>query len=280
MSAALQCGSSIAIPKGESSTPPAPKIGAADDTKSMIGDEYILVKKRAATFASEGIVKPPVQSDLYKANLANDLPVPSLKRNVGLWSPSPGVLLGEKGSLGGALGAPKLPVVRTWVPVATSFSATSGVAAGTLSIDPTITTESSAFDSLWSECRVLKGRYEHWPVVVSAGQYVISYDPAGSTALTSVANGCQFAQHKLYTVGFSNGGGAGSTSTLHRHDSLKFEFSVPKGIKVGSTVGGVFSAAGTSTSYGYLKVYQPNGSGTSIAINGILYLLIEYRSRS
>jgi len=184
----------------------------------------------------------------------------------------------KTGAVGGRL---KLPNVKVCVPYSLGFATNgSGVAAGTQSIDPTIVTEASALDTLWSEVKVTGGRFEFLPegqYFTTPSQFVIAYDPSGNTALTSVANGCQFAQHKLFAVA-GDTSGIGLTSTLHECKSLSFPFKVPKGIKVGTTLGGVWSATGTSVSYGYLKVYAIGGNSVTL-LQGILYLDLEYSSR-
>jgi len=181
-------------------------------------------------------------------------------------------------AMGGGL---SLPTVTVTVPLALSFTSNgAGLAAGTVSVDPTSVSEASALDTLWSECRVLGGRFDFAPTALAEGQFVLVYDPVGNTALTSVVNGAQFAQHKLFSIAANAGtGGDSIVSTIHQGQSWSFPFKVPKGIKEGSTLGAdQWSTTGTSTSYGYLKVYALGTASTAL-LSGVLYLKLAYRSR-
>jgi hypothetical protein len=177
-----------------------------------------------------------------------------------------------------ASGSLTLPKVKVRVPLAVAFTTNgSGIAAGTVSVDPTTVSEASALDTLWSECRVLGGDLQFSVFGGAVGQFVLAYDPASNTALTSTVNGCQFAQHKLFVSDSSLSSGA--TATFHEGKSWSFPFQVPKGIKEGTTVGAdQWSASGTSTSYGSVNIYG-SGAISSTLIQGILYLNLEYRSR-
>jgi hypothetical protein len=182
-------------------------------------------------------------------------------------------------------GGYKLPTVTVKVPLSVSFASnSSGVAAGTLSVDPTSVTEASSFDTLWSQCRVTGGEFHFVPsseLSSTAGsQFVLAYDPSASTALPSVVSGCQYAQHQLYAVApTSSGASTLAVSTMHKGESWKFPFVVPHGIKEGTTFGAdQWSTSGTSTSYGYVKIYAV-GAASQTLISGILYLKLQYRSR-
>ncbi len=187
-------------------------------------------------------------------------------------------------ALSASMGALKLPNVRVRVPLSLTFSSNGGgVAAGAQSVDPTAVSEASALDTLWSECRCLGGKYCFYPNAnsMNAQQIVLAYDPAGSSALSSTVQGAQFAQHELYSLpGLeTTAGNAQTVAVLQNAKSLEFSFKVPKGIKEGTTFGAdQWSTTGTSTSYGYVKVYAVGVASTPL-LQGILYLDLEYRSR-
>lgn len=182
-----------------------------------------------------------------------------------------------------AAGGLTLPTVTVTVPLAVTLSASAGgVVASVTSIDPTTVSEASALDTLWNECKVLGGHYDFVLTANAAEdqQIVMVYDPSdASSALSSVVQGSQYAGHKLFALGgLTSSINGASISTYAGGRSWSFPFHVPKGVKLGTTIGGAWSATGTSVSYGSLKVYAL-GTASQAIISGILYLKISYRSR-
>jgi len=174
----------------------------------------------------------------------------------------------------------KLPVVRVRTPIVFTTTASGGVSTTKVTVDPSAGSENSAFAALWSEVRCTGGVLDFVPdKSMVNGQFVISYDPNSAASLSSVVAGCALAQHRLYSIGFTSANGE-CASTMQNAKGLSFSFRVPKGSATGFSGSDQWTATSGNGDYGTLKVYIPNGAGTMGPISGVLYLDLEYRSRT
>jgi hypothetical protein len=266
---------------------------APSDTKSMVGDEYILVRKSVKGLSSsEAVVKTGSELDSKTLNklsntklngTSNDQMIDQRKM---ISSSDTKAVMRLPGRMAGM--KMRLKPQRLWLPVpfVNTATVTSGVVNTVISVDPSTVTESSSLATLYDECRVHQARvrlnYQNVAAPnpsVDGSMLVVGYDPASATALTSVANGCELSLHKLFGVEFAALGG--STPTMHEGNPYVFDFKVPKGVLLESGFGdGGYVPTGTSVSYGYLKFFHIGNIITAINVGGgIMYLDVEYRSR-
>jgi hypothetical protein len=256
--------------------------GYPDDTKSVIGDKYVLVRLK------DGDQKVRQNDETGNDNVKSlsGLPIPPLKRSgENVFS-----LSSVKSSV--AKAGVKLPVVRTklWFP-ANNTSAANTANTFSFGVAPSGSTEFASFAALYEECKVSSGAV-HFDVSTSAAPLtnntdlsVISYDPLSVAALTSVADGCEDAQHKLFK----------SSSLLSTLTSplpvtgrglWRFPFKVPSGSARTTASTAVFGGsdwsltADASDVYGYLKWYIPAlGAAITSTIQSMIELDVEFRSR-
>lgn len=254
--------------------------GTTDDTKSVIGDEYILVRKNRQLNAPEGIVKPPVKSGLNSADLANDLSIPSLKKDV--------LMTRQTKTKAGI----KLPLVKTkLVYPAFSTSAANTANVGVFPVEPALSSEFASFAALYEECKVTGGTF-HFDVSTNAAPItagteidVVSYDPMSATALTSIADGLEDAQHVIFQA-TPVAGTLTNPRPVTANGLWAFNFKVPKGTARTTASAAVFGGSDWSLTadaadiYGYLKVYiSALGAAITSLINGYVVLDVEFRSR-
>jgi hypothetical protein len=134
------------------------------------------------------------------------------------------------------------------------------------------------------------------PVVIGADLcFVLAYDPEDSTVLTSVRDGIQVKEHKLFASTTYYGGAGGATFSQAFYAPLagqpfEFRFRPPAGSNIGiSNTGTVVQDAGvwksvnyvqTNAAEGWIKPYFVNGSANgAIVAGGNIYYEIELRYR-
>jgi len=171
---------------------------------------------------------------------------------------------------------------------------TSGIVNTIANVECSNSPEFNSCVALFEEYRIISGDVEfQWlgrgkyaPGSVSASPndaLVLCYD-IDATALTSVQNGCEFAQHRLYC---SPPGGTNSTGTTVNTDGAKmlhFPYVVPDGVlnQPGSTVNTASQWCPTANpaSFGRIKSYQVGSEIVAKNVGaGIIFFNCEFRMR-
>jgi hypothetical protein len=182
---------------------------------------------------------------------------------------------------------------------------------GVLGITPTVSVEWPDMMALFDEFRVVKGKMLFNNTFTSPEMtpglgvsltlapdlaMVLAFDPADGVNLTSLRNGCEIEQHKMFgSVVTDNRVSSFSTRVQYeRTDArpLEFDFHIPKGDAIFPASGLVSAADGvwlptatsvTSVVYtGYIKQFSQTNLTTAVSLCsfGVLYLDILVRCRS
>ncbi len=188
-----------------------------------------------------------------------------------------------------------------------STASTTGVLTAVLSVKAdSNTTEWASLLTLYDEYRMTGGVVRYFlPTQTAApgtaglgpdNMHVMCWDPLDPTALGSVREGCENAQHKLIVPSLIAAGATDAKTALFGYrnaqsEPFQFRFKVAgaqatainSSGAVNSTPGmwKLMNAAGSNLPDGYIKQYSnvsATGSAT-IACAGILYLDMEFRSR-
>jgi len=168
-----------------------------------------------------------------------------------------------------------------------SLSASAAAITTVIPLEPSTTSEWSAFASLFDEMKVESAEFDYrldqTTAPGGAGLMVLAYDPLTDSALGNVVSGCEFEQHQLSGLGVP----AGFSVPLSQTGSglRRFTMQVPKGSARSAASTATFSGEWSSTgdaanTYGWIKPYVEATSTGTIELNGILYLNCRFRSRS
>jgi hypothetical protein len=238
-------------------------------------EEYVLVKK-------ERVVPAEVSAGAV-ATLS--VPPPSLLK----------AKLKTKLKLGRSVkGAGKTPVLKTRLVFTGGNSSAANTALATVvSMLPSSSSEFAGFATLYEECKVTGGRVLFNLTATNVSTAVptlgvISYDPTVATALASVADGAEDAQHRVFATPPQDGLASlqMTPKAVEALGLMSFAWHVPKGASARTTSStAVFSGEWSSTAdasdlYGYIKVYIPaQGASASSTWNYVVYLDVEFRSR-
>jgi len=253
----------------------------SDDTKSVIGDEYILVRK-----AREAAKVKTIESNVKDSGVL----------------PQPPLIRAGRTSMSGRPSGMKLKPLKTRL----SFSFSQNSAANTaqtavVSLIPSNSSEFSAWAGLYDEIRSLGGMVEFnaSSQATGVGQAFgstllggLAFDPLNSGTYGSVAALREASQSTLFQLAVSSVnaqvGTSGSGQTIASKNGLMvFKFKTPKGLPAVNTAAStVVSGQWASTTdasdiAGYIKPYIPaQGTGIISSLYGVVTLDVEFRSRS
>lgn len=252
----------------------------ADDTKSRIGDEYVLVRKGLSTKVDvsdtkQNVVAPKVRPDLMGA-----------KR----------ILSRSRNGLKGRVIKAKLYTQGIY-----SIAANTALALST-GLGPSGAAEFGSFQTLFDEIRVDKIEIDYCTVTGFAGTYnptngsmmAIGYDSTYNTIPGSVADVLESDQHQLTSVlgpGVSNNILSPTSTTAT--GLKKFVITVPKGpvantnpVTGGSGLipnfPGEWMAIGdASDTVGYRRVYYPaQGAANAVVFQEMVTFHCSFRERT
>lgn len=191
---------------------------------------------------------------------------------------------------------------KSFIPIQASFSTTGGNGSDVLNVDPSSSSEWSAWSLLFDEFRVVGGSYDFVNNLpgraysaatdLSTQAFGLAYDATDNTAVGSTEQLATFTHHRFYanpspqTPGPNSSSGAVSTNPSGR--LLTFEYKVPKGTVTGP--GGAITAnqadwqpvgVNTKIPYGYIKSFTTAGPSalTCRAVLGMHYIHTEFRLR-
>jgi hypothetical protein len=254
-----------------------------DDTKSRIGDEYILVKKSAKTSV---FTKTDPSLDLK-------LDVPKLVR---LGGPKMGISRAMRAGVKGRVITAKLFVKQVIAPGANTALASS------YALTPSAAAEFSSFANLFDEIKVDKIDIRYASALSLGGSYsasngfmlAIGYDSTYDTTPSSAAEVLESQQSMLVIVGGSNGitnntlPSASTATGLHL-----FPIKIPKGpvANASAVTGGTGLIANfpgqwmrigdTSDSVGYRRVYSPaQGASNLLTYEEMITFHCSFRERT
>lgn len=221
----------------------------------------------------------------------------STRSNVDEKSPgvtaAPALMRASKSTIGQKMGKTLKPIKVTLVgEIEIPSVVTTGVVNGSFNVSAAnvnYNSEFTDFGNVYEEYRILGGKfvfgYNCSAAFASAAQstlHAMSYTTTTSGNASAVVQLCDDRQHKLFNPPNLNGGAAGS---IVKGPSV-FSFKVPKDILIdyGGTLsvdGGWTDTSNTSQVYGRIRQYMISASPTVItnAVNGILYLEVEFRNR-
>lgn len=179
--------------------------------------------------------------------------------------------------------------VRLNIPFALTATVTSGVVSTITNVDASASTEFASLAAIFDEYKIVQGevlfthhcRNLYVFATTSAGAndfLVLGYD-TDNVALTSVSNGLELAQHKLFTTG--NAGGA--IEVLPTAQAVeRFEFKVPEGILATTSIGaGQWCMTSNPQVYGRIKSYNVGTEVVAKVVSvGFVYLDCEFRIRT
>jgi hypothetical protein len=272
---------------------PSPaKDDTADDVKSRIGDEYILVKKAPNRFT------PDMKSS--EINLS----VPKLVRDApDLKTEMPTLMAkGKRAMMRGRIrvnGKGKREIDVDLFYKISSTSSTNAALAVSHKIQPTLSAEYSALSGLFDEVKVNSGEvsYSIRTAIGGAATYdclgAVAYDSTYDTTPSSVVEVMECTQAHLFanpvapTTNNYIGPNAVSKDALH-----KFKFKIPPAtvLNGGGGGGGLINynfpgswmaVADTSDSTGYLRIYVENaGTANTQGFIGIMRLHCTFRERT
>lgn len=191
--------------------------------------------------------------------------------------------------------------VEITLPVSYSMAVnTSGVLAAVFPMDPTAASEFSSLAALFDEYKLISASFKFNFACNNTAtgtaatndnvMAVIAFDPAEGTPLTSVRNGTELWNHKLFGSPASNGTLATQFSRSNG-EPHSMEYKPPHGVLAAINSNVQYAAAGEwvptiSTQnvlyWGYKKTYyQTSYTGTTQnALCGICYYRLAFRSRS
>jgi hypothetical protein len=260
------------------------------DTKSRIGDEYILVKKRPLDQKHDVKCSESALSSKMSVSLIGlDKPVLMRKPETVLRA------MRAQGSKGRTLNA------KLYVRVLTNSGANTALATS-YALAPSASAEYSAFSGLFDEIKVNKIEVHFSTLVQNAGAFVgsasllaMGYDSTYNTTPSSVVEVLESTQSMLVGI-YGNGGTANNTvgpiastpTGLH-----KFEIKVPKGpvANAAAVTGGTgiianfpgewMAVGDTADSVGYRRVYAAaQGTANSIVLEEVIVYHCSFRERT
>jgi hypothetical protein len=264
-------------------SPSAPLLGGASakpctDNYCALTDS-VVIDYVASKLKSSSVVSDPGSKDA-KVGLQTTT---DSKRVVSMGAPASAARLAMKG---------KRVDTHLCFPVDVSSSANTALTTVT-ALTPSSSAEFSAFATLFDEVKVNAASFRYFiqstttPTTVAGGLFVVSYDPANATALTSASSGCEAKQHQL--VGLNTVlSGVGADQSPQSVNSLglhNFSLKVMPGYvfsSAGSSLAtGAWSATSDSAdSYGSLKFYgEAIGTAGVTRVHGIVTLDVSFRSR-
>jgi len=159
-------------------------------------------------------------------------------------------------------------------------------------LEPALTSEWASLIALYDECRVTHSKFQYkiesgGALPVAGVMGVLAFDAADVTALASVVNGAEFAQHKLLDLSYvSDVAGAAVVEYLPlkmgvfniKHSSTPDARSATNN----AVFDGEFSATVDAADiYGWIKPFIEAGgvAATTYTISGVLYHTVQFRSR-
>jgi hypothetical protein len=178
------------------------------------------------------------------------------------------------------------------IPFTLTATVTTGVVNSTVSIIPGSSGEFSSLAGIFNEYKCLSGevQFAHFirasyaigvtAATLNTSALALCYD-ADSTALTSVVNATEYAQHALFPLGQQGGS---ITTTCDRH-LFTYGFRVTPGVGVDTVSGSVESGAwaptsSTTTTFGFIKSYCVATEVVALAVaQGVVHLHCEFRIR-
>lgn len=158
----------------------------------------------------------------------------------------------------------------------------------------TNTTEWAAWQTLYSEFKVLRCRFDFGLMgrqtrtggaFGSQHLFAMGFDPVSAVAPVGTRQITELSQHKLLASRLITAGASSSADVYGFADGLhSFSFSIPKGPAVAAATSIVYAATWLPTAApiapGALKVYvQMDDVGTTMGV-GIMYCTVEFRSRA
>jgi len=177
------------------------------------------------------------------------------------------------------------------IPFQLTTTVTSGVLNGNVSVVPGTSTEFASLATIFDEYKCIGGDVVFANYIrasyafgvtgstLNTSAMVLVYD-TDSTALTSVLNGTEFMNHKLYRIGQQAGGVQSFKETFEN-----FAFKVPPGIGVDTVTPIVESGewvptTNTSSTFGFVKTYCVTTEVVALAVvSGYMKMECEFRCR-
>jgi hypothetical protein len=177
------------------------------------------------------------------------------------------------------------------IPFTLTATVTTGVVNTAVSVVPGSSGEFASLAGIFNEYKCLSGDVEFANFIRSSyaagttaatlntSMLALVYD-ADSTALTSVINGTEYAQHALYSLGQQAGSETAVVKSPHH-----FHFAVTPGVGVDTVSGSVETGAwaptsSNTTTYGFIKSYCVATEVTAIAVVvGVVHCHCEFRIR-
>jgi hypothetical protein len=274
MATASQCG-----PSAKVSSPAALAVPEKDDdtdTKSRIGDEYILVKKSKS-------IPIPVKDE--KA----DLSIPKLSPSLRVGGPRSYKSLLHSTLKGKSRGnGPQVRVTLYRAP--TTASGGAGLAVGGfLAVIPSAASEWSSYADLYDEVKVIGGRLHFSAADAVTGstlanrEWAIGYDPAYDTVPTSSTSVVESTQHIRGATSFSDfvGSNIKVIGSYEKHGICTLDFKCPStpvfispaDAQPNNYPGGWMACKDPSDSAGYLRYFIAAPGGSTVTS---LLLMAEY----
>lgn len=243
------------------------------DTKSRIGDEYILVRKQPLRTASA--VPSNQKEPLMDVKSLASAAIPKTLRPVA--------------GFGRGLG---MKTQRYFMWQNGNFSTDgSGICAAKVSLDVSALSEFSPLAALFDEYRIVGGKFTYVVGAVLANTTtnlpligVVGYDPADGVTPSANTDVCQLAQHQMFGKPTQPSGSIAFTPAKER----VFNWKVPPGTFSASTAPVALGTADWQSTAistfvprpaGYLVVYT-TGTVSVTGLSGIIQFDVEFRSRT
>jgi len=279
---------------------------SSDDTKSRIGDEYVLVRK--VTPAKCNLAKSLGFSEVGTSGPLSAIDAKTSATDVSS-AVMPASLAGaimsrhsRAGSLLRGLGTKGVGGQHFMTRVFSSSAVSSGVGAAlavALSISPSSSPEWSSFQALFDDYKVISAATRYLftqsgaPVAATSPWYAVCYDATYGSAPTSVA-ACM--ESDRFQVGALSVGGnfPSSVTPAGTKDGVRhFKYAMPKApiispVAVTGGTGIVANLPGSwidmgdaqSTSAGYLKLYCELSAASTITVRQITEFVVIFRQRT
>jgi hypothetical protein len=275
-SAKVSSQAAVAVPEKDDDT----------DTKSRIGDEYILVKKSKA-------IPIPIKDE--KGGCTPILSPPALIRMGGPSRSMKELVRASSNKRSGLANGPKVRVTLYGSETAVN-SAAGAAMGGAINFAPSTASEFSSYAALYDEVKVLGGRIRFSAsdaVTTSTApdrQWAVGYDPAYGTVPASTDSVVESTQHVRGRTSFGPfiGSAVKVIGTYETHGQHVFNFKCPTSpvftdpaALTTNFPGGWMNCGDPSDHAGYVRYYvaAPGGS-TVTSFNYALELDCEFRIRT
>jgi len=159
---------------------------------------------------------------------------------------------------------------------------------GNFGLTPGSATEFSAFAGLYDEYKCSEAKFVFKNILQASPTNgttlaVLAYNPISATSLTSVAKGCEQAEHMLWGCSFNTTTATVIPQNVDSSGLWTFSPKVPKGAAINALteLGQVWTSVTDATvNYGYVLAYLEALGGTGVSrLRGILYMKTWFRAR-